>query len=146
MTWRNKVDIMTTTVLEVQHDLCKSFRLDLISCITLTDIIVLAVLTVEIARCEENRSRAMPAPQGVFLPQVGAETAYSGPLPGTADSNFSSAAVNVTLPGTDITHGEMFKSLGDTLCEFVRIKQFQVSGLKVTDHIYILPEFEAECQ
>jgi len=69
----------------------------------LADLVVLAVLAVQVAPGEENRPRAAPTHQRRFLPKVGVATGDDRPLPRAADRALGALpAVHAALPGADI--------------------------------------------
>jgi len=112
-------------VLQAQHHGCQFVRLHLPPLAQLADLVVLAVLAVQVTPGEEDRPRAAPADQRRFLPEVGVATGYDGPLPRAADRTLGAfPAVHATLPGADVARLQPLVCLLDFFLQLAGAEEF----------------------
>ena len=67
---RDEIDIMATDILKLQHDLRKLFVDDNLAMTLMTDIVVLAEVTHEVAVGKKDRSRTFSPHQRCFLAKM----------------------------------------------------------------------------
>ena len=78
----------------MKHDPSEFLGGYLISCVGLADIVILAELAAQVTPRKENRTRSMPASQGIFLPMMRSKTADPGTRSRLADPQFALQAVH----------------------------------------------------
>jgi hypothetical protein len=96
----DKVDVVTTHILELQHHPGQPFGGDLTAFAEMADRIVLAEPAAQVAVGEEDRARSVLADQWPFLAEVGRVGRHRGKEAGSAGSFFSLEAVDPAEAGT----------------------------------------------
>jgi hypothetical protein len=112
--------------LQLKHNHSQVFRFNLVTRISLADIVVLAKPALEIASSKENSARTAPTAQGVFFTQMGAIAAYFGPFAGTANAYLPGTTVNPAMPGTNVADRQVLVCPGDARPEFATAQELQV--------------------
>jgi hypothetical protein len=132
----HKVNVVATPPLKIQHHPGNFFRLHQSSDPFPTDFPVLAKDTAEITPTEKYRSRAIPAPQDIFLAMMRTETvnhsALAGPTDGALDRD---QAIDATITGAKIAVLHLAKGLTHSRLELSGSKQLQIGGLETRTRI-----------
>jgi len=97
-----KIYVMTTVDLQFQHDAHQVFRFDFITSVSLTDVVILAVLAFQVATCEENDSRSLPTSERILFSYVWPETAHFGPKARFAHAQFACSPIDRAVLGANI--------------------------------------------
>jgi hypothetical protein len=105
------------------------FRFDLIACVTLANIVILAKLTLEITPSEEDGPGTSPASQGIFLAQMRAIAAHLGPVTSAAHAHLSVATIDVTIPCTHVAYRKVLIGLGYALSQLPTAQKLQIGWL-----------------
>ena len=120
---RDKVDVVAALPFKGEHhtgDLLWRSRMPLPA---LADRVVLAVLTVQVAPREKDRSRATTTNERRFFPKVRSCTGDDGLLSCTTLAHLSGAAIHPAAARTDVTRLQLVVSDLDALVEFAALEQ-----------------------
>jgi hypothetical protein len=96
----------------------------------LADVVILAILALEVTAGKKDGSRTAPAPQGILFAQMGTITTYLGSLAGAAYAHLAGTPINATFPRAYIADGKMFVGQGNAPSQLPAVKKPNICRLK----------------
>jgi hypothetical protein len=119
---------VAASFLEVEHDLRKLAGTDLSSRFLLTDIVILAEDTPQIAPCEKNCPASLPAAKAVLFSEVWAIACHSCVASRLADFGLVLQAIDLTIPRADFAGFQTRQGFVDSSLKFAGFVQGDVLG------------------
>jgi hypothetical protein len=132
MAWTHQVDVVTTSLLQVEHHAGELEWFHGPADAFLADFPVLAKHAAKITPAEKNRPRSFTAPKDVFLSTMRPKTMNDRALPCSADSSLNrSQAIHVTVSCTQVAFFQMSKGLTRPLSQSSGVIELQVARLEL---------------
>ena len=100
---RDEIDIEGTLVLELQHDLHQTLRLDLEAEVPRRNLMVLAKDTFKGASAKENGARSRLAGNGRLFPHMQGGASHAQGVIGAANASRTRGAIGTAKPGAQRT-------------------------------------------
>jgi hypothetical protein len=98
MGWRDKVDVVASKLLQMEHHPCQLVRGNFLPFTQMADLVILAEKAEEIAMTEKNGSRPPCSDQGVLFAEMGAVAGNHGPQACSAEPLLVSLPVYLAFP------------------------------------------------